>query len=161
MTRAGKAHYYLTDALGSVVATADETGAKVNAYCYSPRGVSRSASSEKVGQLHRFADGYQDVTGLEGDPVNRVDPSGLFRFKDLGIATLIGAAAGATTGCDEGAVTAAIVGSAAGPGGTTVGALGGMRHRSSRGRIRWRGWRSCDIAPEPAPQAVAELKEEA
>ncbi|MDW4919019.1 RHS repeat protein, partial [Streptomyces californicus] len=42
MTRGGKNHYYLTDALGSVVALADETGTKVNTYAYSPRGVQRA-----------------------------------------------------------------------------------------------------------------------
>ncbi|MFF1713178.1 RHS repeat-associated core domain-containing protein [Streptomyces sp. NPDC058268] len=156
MTRGGKAYYYLTDALGSVVATADESGAKVNSYFYSPRGVTRGVSSEKIAQPYRCAGGYQDVTGLyhfaaryydpnigrfnspdpsgqeknpylyaEGDPVNRIDPTGLFSFKDLGIDTLIGAVGGAVTGCVGGAVTAGIVGSAAGPGGTTVGALGG------------------------------------
>ncbi|WP_409062497.1 hypothetical protein [Streptomyces sp. SYP-A7185] len=61
----------------------------------------------------------------EGDPVNRIDPTGLFSFKDLGIDTLIGGIGGAVTGCVGGAVTAGMVGSAADPGGTTVGALGG------------------------------------
>ncbi|MEV8320875.1 hypothetical protein AB0Q95_42665 [Streptomyces sp. NPDC059900] len=53
------AYDYLTDALCSVVATADESGAKANSYSYSPRGVTRSASSEKVAQPYRFASGYQ------------------------------------------------------------------------------------------------------
>ncbi|MGW6529114.1 RHS repeat-associated core domain-containing protein [Streptomyces venezuelae] len=156
MTRDGKTYFYLTDALGSVVAVTDETGEKVNSYSYSPRGVQRSTTSEKATQPYRFAGGYQDPTGLyhfaaryydpnigrftqrdpsgqeknpylyaEGDPVNRIDPTGLFSFKDLGIDTLIGTIGGAVTGCVGGAVTAGIVGSAAGPGGTTVGALGG------------------------------------
>ncbi|WP_435897588.1 RHS repeat-associated core domain-containing protein [Streptomyces albidoflavus] len=109
MTAKGKAYYYLTDALGSVIATADETGAKTNTYAYSPRGVTRTThTTEKIPQPYRFTSGYQDPTGLyhlaaryydphigrftqpdpsgqeknpylyaEGDPVNRIDPSGL------------------------------------------------------------------------------------
>ncbi|MBW5423344.1 RHS repeat protein [Streptomyces sp. BG9H] len=108
MTRDGKTYFYLTDAIGSVVAVADESGTKVNGYSYSPRGVARDAGGEKVTQPYRFAGGYQDPTGLyhfqaryydpnigrftqpdpsgqeenpylyaEGDPVNRIDPSGL------------------------------------------------------------------------------------
>nr|WP_232627224.1 RHS repeat-associated core domain-containing protein [Streptomyces alfalfae] len=108
MTRDGKTYFYLTDAIGSVVAITDESGAKVNTYAYSPRGVTRAATSEKTPQPYRFAGGYQDPTGLyhyaaryydpnigrfnstdpsgqeqnpylyaEGDPVNRIDPSGL------------------------------------------------------------------------------------
>ncbi|MEG8281223.1 RHS repeat-associated core domain-containing protein, partial [Streptomyces sp. AHA2] len=105
----GKTYYYLTDAIGSVVALADGGGNKVNTYAYSPRGVRiLSQSSEPVAQPYRFAGGYQDPTGLyhfqaryydanigrftqpdpsgqeknpylyaEGDPVNRIDPSGL------------------------------------------------------------------------------------
>ncbi|MEV0123230.1 RHS repeat-associated core domain-containing protein [Streptomyces sp. NPDC050703] len=108
MTRDGKTYFYLTDAIGSVVAITDESGTKVNDYSYSPRGVTRAAGSEKITQPYRFAGGYQDPTGLyhfaaryydpnvgrfnspdpsgqeqnpylyaEGDPVNRIDPSGL------------------------------------------------------------------------------------
>ncbi|MEU9026234.1 RHS repeat-associated core domain-containing protein [Streptomyces sp. NPDC048383] len=114
MTTGGKSYYYLTDALGSVVALADGSGTKVNTYSYSPRGVQRAATSEQVPQPYRFAGGYQDPTGLyhfqaryydpnlgrfnspdpsgqeknpylyaEGDPVNRIDPSGLLSL-DLG-----------------------------------------------------------------------------
>lgn len=126
MTTEGKSYYYLTDALGSVVGLADESGTKVNTYAYSPRGVTRASTSEKVSQPYRFAGGYQDPTGLyhfearyydpnigrftqpdpsgqeknpylyaEGDPVNRIDPSGLLSLGEgLGLAgTLVGAAA--------------------------------------------------------------------
>ncbi|MFJ6699347.1 RHS repeat-associated core domain-containing protein [Streptomyces sp. NPDC091272] len=110
MTTGGKSYYYLTDALGSVLALADETGAKVNEYRYSPRGVD-GTFTEKVPQPYRFAGGYQDPTGLyhlkaryydprigrftspdpsgqeknpylyaEGDPVNRIDPNGTLSF---------------------------------------------------------------------------------
>ncbi len=116
MTTGGKSYYYLTDALGSVIALADEAGTKVNSYSYSPRGVTRAATSESAPQPHRFAGGYQDPTGLyhyearyydpnigrfnspdpsgqeknpylyaEGDPVNRIDPSGLAAWDALGM----------------------------------------------------------------------------
>ncbi|WP_329014131.1 RHS repeat-associated core domain-containing protein [Streptomyces sp. NBC_00690] len=108
MTTGGRSYYYLTDAIGSVVALADDTGTKVNTYAYEPRGVKRSTTTETVPQPYRFAAGYQDPTGLyhyaaryydphtsrftspdpsgqeknpylyaEGDPVNRIDPTGL------------------------------------------------------------------------------------
>jgi RHS repeat-associated protein len=114
MTTGGKSYYYLTDAIGSIIALADETGTKVNTYAYSPRGVGRSTTTEKVPQPYRFAGGYQDPTGLyhfaaryydpnigrftspdpsgqeknpylyaEGDPVNRIDPTGLLSIGDV------------------------------------------------------------------------------
>ncbi|WP_308370055.1 hypothetical protein [Streptomyces sp. McG3] len=55
MTRGRKNHYCLTDALCSVVAPADETGAKANAY--SPRGVRRATTSRTLPQSNRFAGG--------------------------------------------------------------------------------------------------------
>ncbi|HET6859639.1 MAG TPA: RHS repeat-associated core domain-containing protein [Streptomyces sp.] len=126
MTTGGKSYYYLTDALGSVIGLADETGTKVSTYSYSPRGATRAATSETVSQPYRYAGGYQDPTGLyhfearyydpnigrfnspdpsgqeknpylyaEGDPVNRIDPSGLLSLGEgLGLAgTAIGLAA--------------------------------------------------------------------
>ncbi|WP_241269270.1 RHS repeat-associated core domain-containing protein [Streptomyces chrestomyceticus] len=75
MNRGGKSYYYLTDALGSVVGLADETGAKVNSYGYSPRGVARAANSEQVPQPYRFAGGYQDSTGLYHLGARYYDPS--------------------------------------------------------------------------------------
>lgn len=115
MTRGGKNHYYLTDALGSVVALTDEAGTKVSTYAYSPRGVQRAVTTEQVPQPYRFAGGYQDPTGLyhfaaryydpnigrfttpdpsgqeqnpylyaEGDPVNRIDPTGLLSLSGIG-----------------------------------------------------------------------------
>ncbi|MFE3688700.1 RHS repeat-associated core domain-containing protein [Streptomyces sp. NPDC059095] len=106
MTTGGKAYYYLTDALGSVIGLADESGTRVNTYTYSPRGVART-TTQAVPQPYRFAGGHQDPTGLyhfgaryydpnigrftqpdpsgqeknpylyaEGDPVNRIDPRG-------------------------------------------------------------------------------------
>ncbi|MEU0355804.1 RHS repeat-associated core domain-containing protein [Streptomyces cyaneofuscatus] len=131
MTRGGKNHYYLTDALGSVVALADESGTKVNTYSYSPRGVQRAATSEQAPQPYRFAGGYQDPTGLyhfaaryydpnigrfttpdpsgqeknpylyaEGDPVNRIDPTGLWSAMDTINTTIavVGLAAAIPTG---------------------------------------------------------------
>ncbi|MFI2242555.1 RHS repeat-associated core domain-containing protein [Streptomyces chrestomyceticus] len=75
MNRGGKSYYYLTDALGSVVGLADETGAKVNSYGYSPRGVARAANTEQVPQPYRFAGGYQDPTGLYHLGARYYDPS--------------------------------------------------------------------------------------
>ncbi|WP_435847476.1 RHS repeat-associated core domain-containing protein [Streptomyces cyaneofuscatus] len=143
MTRGGKNHYYLTDALGSVVALADESGTKVNTYSYSPRGVQRAATSEQAPQPYRFAGGYQDPTGLyhfaaryydpnigrfttpdpsgqeenpylyaEGDPVNRIDPTGLLSLDGIGNALGIGGIvyAGLTEGQDAAeAATAAMI----------------------------------------------------
>ncbi|MFG3149127.1 RHS repeat-associated core domain-containing protein [Streptomyces sp. NPDC048243] len=54
-----------SDALGSVVALADNDGNKVDSYTYSPRGVRILAqSTEPVAQPYRFAGNYQDPTGL-------------------------------------------------------------------------------------------------
>ncbi|MGW7276328.1 RHS repeat-associated core domain-containing protein [Streptomyces sp. NPDC054864] len=161
MTRDGKAHYYLTDALGSVVAVTDEAGAKVNTYSYSPRGVTRSTTSEKTPQPYRFAGGYQDPTGMyhfsaryydpnvgrftqpdpsgqeknpylyaEGDPVNRIDPTGLYGIsdftKDIGAvaaSAASGAAVGSGVGCGVGFFVATLPG--CGAGATAGGAIGG------------------------------------
>ncbi|MFD3959307.1 MULTISPECIES: RHS repeat-associated core domain-containing protein [Streptomyces] len=75
MTRGGNNHYYLTDALGSVVALADEAGTKVNTYGYSPRGVQRATTTEQVLQPYRFAGGYQDPTGLYHFAARYYDPN--------------------------------------------------------------------------------------
>ncbi|MFE7119985.1 RHS repeat-associated core domain-containing protein [Streptomyces sp. NPDC057654] len=136
MTREGTSYYYLTDAHGSVIGLADNTGAKVNTYAYSPRGVARSGMpTEKVTQPYRFAGGYQDPTGLyhfgaryydpnltrftqpdpsgqeknpylyaEGDPVNRIDPTGMFSLGKFLKDTIGGALVGAAGGCVAGAV---------------------------------------------------------
>jgi RHS repeat-associated protein len=77
MTRDGKAYHYLTDALGSVVALTDESGTKVNTYAYSPRGVTRSTTTEKAGlsQPYRFAGGHQDPTGMYHLGARYYDPN--------------------------------------------------------------------------------------
>ncbi|WP_353940162.1 RHS repeat-associated core domain-containing protein [Streptomyces sp. HUAS MG91] len=75
MTRSGKAYYYLTDAIGSVIGLADESGTKVNTYSYSPRGVTRSASSEQIAQPYGFAGGYEDTTGLIHYQARYYDPN--------------------------------------------------------------------------------------
>ncbi|MFJ3996572.1 RHS repeat-associated core domain-containing protein [Streptomyces parvus] len=175
VTRGGKNHYYLTDALGSVVALADDAGAKVNTYAYSPRGVQRAATAEQVPQPYRFAGGYQDPTGLyhfaaryydpnigrfttpdpsgqeqnpylyaAGDPVNRIDPTGLFSMGDV-MALTVGTAftvaatvvtgnpwvGGAIGGCVGGMVGQSIAGGDAGDiglgcaAGAAFGAVGG------------------------------------
>ncbi|WP_309051102.1 RHS repeat-associated core domain-containing protein [Streptomyces sp.] len=74
MTTGGKSYYYLTDALGSVVALADEAGTKVNTYSYSPRGVQRAGTSEQVPQPYQFAGGYHDATGLYHFAARYYDP---------------------------------------------------------------------------------------
>ncbi|CAL9334569.1 hypothetical protein SUDANB108_00141 [Streptomyces sp. enrichment culture] len=48
MTTGGKSYVCLADEIGSVVAVADETGAKVNGYAYSPRCVERGTATEKA-----------------------------------------------------------------------------------------------------------------
>ncbi|WP_376767086.1 RHS repeat-associated core domain-containing protein [Streptomyces bohaiensis] len=150
-------HYFVTDAIGSVVAVVDEARSQVNAYSYSPRGVTRSAhTTEEVDQPYRFAGGYQDDTGLyhlsaryydprigrftqpdpsgqeenpylyaEGDPVNRIDPTGLYsdeEFREdvgfVGSTTGIGAGLGAAVGS-----VVPVVGTGAGGG---VGAAAGF-----------------------------------
>ncbi|NEB75837.1 RHS repeat-associated core domain-containing protein [Streptomyces sp. SID14478] len=76
MTRSGKAYYYLTDAIGSVIGTTDETGAKVNTYAYSPRGVTRTTlTSEQVTQPYQFAGGYHDSSGLYHYAARYYDPN--------------------------------------------------------------------------------------
>ncbi|MFG3101732.1 RHS repeat-associated core domain-containing protein [Streptomyces sp. NPDC048182] len=124
MTTGGKTYVYLTDAIGSVVATADTDGNKVDSYTYSPRGVRiMDQSDEPVDQPYRFAGNYQDRTGLyhlgaryydanigrftqpdpsgqeknpylyaEGDPINRIDPTGLWTGWDT-VATAFATAA--------------------------------------------------------------------
>ncbi|WP_393073299.1 RHS repeat-associated core domain-containing protein [Streptomyces sp. LN704] len=159
MTTGGKTYFYLTDAIGSVVALADIDGNKVDSYTYSPRGVRILAqSTEPVAQLCRFAGNYEDPTGLyrlqaryydanfgrytqpapsgqeqnpylyaEGDPVNRIDPTGLFSWSDaldigsdiFGVVTgcLSGIAAPSTSGVTEFA-------SVFGPAGTAAAVIG-------------------------------------
>uniref|UniRef100_UPI000515E6BC RHS repeat-associated core domain-containing protein n=1 Tax=Streptomyces californicus TaxID=67351 RepID=UPI000515E6BC len=83
---------------------ADETGTKVNTYAYSPRGVQRAGTTEQVHQPYRFAGGARyydpnigrfttpDPSGQEknpylyaaGDPVNKIDPTGLAFLDVLG-----------------------------------------------------------------------------
>ncbi|MHB9756550.1 RHS repeat-associated core domain-containing protein [Streptomyces sp. BYX5S] len=75
MTRSGKAYYYLTDAIGSVIGVTDESGTKVNTYAYSPRGVIRAASTETVAQPYGFAGGYADTTGLIHYQARYYDPN--------------------------------------------------------------------------------------
>ncbi|MFC8130212.1 RHS repeat-associated core domain-containing protein [Streptomyces sp. NPDC057302] len=123
MARDGKAYYYLTDALGSVVAVADESGARSLLLLQPPRR-HPGAGSEKVSHPYRFV-GYQDPTGLyhfaaryydpnigrfnspdppgqqknpypyaEGDPVNRIDTNGLASFGISGEVCAFGACVG-------------------------------------------------------------------
>ena len=117
MTREGKAYYYLTDALGSVIGLADEAGTKVNTYAYSPRGVTRTtATTEQIAQPYRFAGGHHD-------------PTGLFSFGDFLKDTIGGALVGAAGGCVAGAVGSIWTGPGALAGcgiGAATGGAGGL-----------------------------------
>ncbi|WP_308455443.1 RHS repeat-associated core domain-containing protein [Streptomyces sp. SM14] len=73
-TRDGESHYYVTDAVGSVVGVMDESGSMLNSYSYSPRGVTRSGSSVEIDQPYGFAGGYQDATGLYHLSARYYDP---------------------------------------------------------------------------------------
>ncbi|WP_349349047.1 hypothetical protein [Streptomyces sp. YIM 103828] len=64
MATGGKAYFYLTDALSSAVAMADESGAQVSTYKYSPRGVrALDGTDEKQWLPYQFICGYRDDTG--------------------------------------------------------------------------------------------------
>ncbi|GAA0617862.1 RHS repeat-associated core domain-containing protein [Streptomyces crystallinus] len=126
MTTGASSLYYLTDALGSVIALTDDTGTKVKSYTYTPRGAERTAT-EKFSQPYRLAAGYKDPTGLyhlgaryydpnlgrftqpdpsgreknpylyaEGDPANRIDPQGLISLS--GVADALGPVGDVITG---------------------------------------------------------------
>ncbi|MER7803027.1 RHS repeat-associated core domain-containing protein [Streptomyces parvulus] len=121
MTSGGASHYYLTDVQGSVIGLVDATGKRTATYSYGPYGEARTTSGTnqpyrytgtyldpsglyKMGaryydpQLGRFT--QPDPSGKEsnlyayaaGDPVNRVDPSGLLSLGEgLGLAgTVVG-----------------------------------------------------------------------
>ncbi|MER6240652.1 hypothetical protein ABT185_32175 [Streptomyces clavifer] len=94
MAREGKDYYYLTDAFGSVVAMADETGTKVNNYSYSPQVSSappparRCPSTTGSSAAARPPPAQEENPHFyaEGDAVNRIDPSGL-----LSLSAVVGA----------------------------------------------------------------------
>ncbi|MET9137568.1 RHS repeat-associated core domain-containing protein [Streptomyces parvulus] len=121
MTSGGASQYYLTDVQGSVIGLVDATGKRTATYSYGPYGEARTTSGTnqpyrytgtyldpsglyKMGaryydpQLGRFT--QPDPSGKEsnlyayaaGDPVNRVDPSGLLSLGEgLGLAgTVVG-----------------------------------------------------------------------
>ncbi|CAI4174037.1 RHS repeat domain-containing protein [Streptomyces albidoflavus] len=84
MATGGKAHFYLTDALSSAVAMADESGAQVSTYKYSPRGVRvLDGTDEKLWQPYQFIGGYRDDTGLHHFAARYDDPDiGRFTSQD-------------------------------------------------------------------------------
>ncbi len=84
MTTGGKAYFYLTDALSSAVAMADESGAQVSTYKYSPRGVRvLDGTDEKLWQPYQFICGYRDDTGLYHFAARYDDPNiGRFTSQD-------------------------------------------------------------------------------
>ena len=67
-------HYYILDALGSVVALTDDSGAVVGRYSYEPYG--KATHSGTVQSAFQFASGYHDSqTGLVKFGVRYYDPT--------------------------------------------------------------------------------------
>ncbi|MFF7871723.1 RHS repeat-associated core domain-containing protein [Streptomyces qaidamensis] len=166
MTSGGTSQYYLTDVQGSVIGLVDAAGKRTATYSYGPYGEARTTTGTnqpyrytgsyldpsglyKMGaryydpQLARFT--QPDPSGQEsnfyayaaGDPVNRIDPSGLdFLGLDkegwgnaLSIAgTVVGAAALAPVGGVGVAVGAAALS-------TGLGVAGGALEGDSAGQI--------------------------
>ncbi|MCS0637538.1 DUF6531 domain-containing protein [Streptomyces sp. LP05-1] len=135
----GGSHYYLTDALGSVIGLVDESGKRVNTYLYTPGGEARAGTAETVPQPFRFTGGQQDPTGLyhfgaryydpqtvrftqpdpsgqevnpylyaEGDPVNRIDPTGYIAWGKYAKSCLKGAGQGLLVGFITGAAATGV-----------------------------------------------------
>ncbi|MCW2608741.1 MAG: sle [Frankiales bacterium] len=79
-TRTGTtSHYYLFDALGSVVALISPTGQKVNSYTYDPYGQNR-AKTEAITNPYQYTSGILDTaTGLYKLGIRYYDPT-LGRF---------------------------------------------------------------------------------
>jgi RHS repeat-associated protein len=76
--RSGTSHfYYVFDALGSVIALTDGSGAIAASYTYDPYGTTLSASGAQAGvNPFRFASGYFDsATGLTKFGARYYDPS--------------------------------------------------------------------------------------
>ncbi|PJE99503.1 Wall-associated protein [Streptomyces carminius] len=74
MRTGGKSHYYLTDALGSVMGLTDENGKRTHTYDYGPTGLPRTTPTETVPQPYRFAGTYLDPTGLYKMGARYYDP---------------------------------------------------------------------------------------
>jgi len=81
--RTGTTHaYYLTDALGSVLALVDTTGTIGASYTYDPYGITTTSGSLASSNPWRYTSGYQDPTGLYHLNARYYDPS-LGRFTQL------------------------------------------------------------------------------
>ncbi|WP_338018225.1 RHS repeat-associated core domain-containing protein [Streptomyces taklimakanensis] len=74
MTTGGKSHYYLTDALGSVMGLVDASGERTHTYDYGPTGLPRTTPTETVPQPYRFTGTYLDPTGLYKMGARYYDP---------------------------------------------------------------------------------------
>jgi RHS repeat-associated protein len=83
MRTGGKSHYYLTDALGSVMGLVDASGARTHTCDYGPTGLPRTTPAETVPQPYRFAGTYLDPTGLYKMSARYYDPH-LGRFTQPG-----------------------------------------------------------------------------
>jgi len=82
--RTGTTHaYYLTDALGSVLALVDTTGTIGASYTYDPYGITTTSGTPlATSNPWRYTSGYQDPTGLYHLNARYYDPS-LGRFTQL------------------------------------------------------------------------------
>lgn len=75
--------YYVTDHIGSVIATVNESGNLKNRYSYDPWGKMTSSGTDTVYQPWRFAGAYfDDLTGLYKMGVRYYDPS-IHRFTQM------------------------------------------------------------------------------
>ncbi|GAA1357986.1 RHS repeat-associated core domain-containing protein [Streptomyces beijiangensis] len=158
MTRDGKSYYYLTDATGNVMGLVDSTGTRTHTYTYTPAGQPRTTTEQtpqpnrytgayldptglyKMGaryydpNLARFT--TPDPSGqetnpylyAEGDPVNRIDPNGLFSvgafLGGVGIAVVAVGSGIATVAAAPACVTIIGCAPAIVAGGTTIASVG-------------------------------------
>ncbi|MER7777800.1 RHS repeat-associated core domain-containing protein [Streptomyces sp. NPDC096191] len=166
MTAGGASQYYLTDVQGSVIGLVDSAGKRTATYSYGPYGEARTTSGTdqpyrytgtyldpsglyKMGaryydpQLGRFT--QPDPSGKEsnlyayaaGDPVNRIDPSGLdFLGLDKegwgNALSIAGTVVGAATLVPFGGVGVAVGAAALSTG---LGVAGGVLEGDSAGQI--------------------------
>ncbi|WP_344358281.1 RHS repeat-associated core domain-containing protein [Streptomyces gobitricini] len=157
MRTGGKSYYYLTDATGNVLGLVDEQGTRTHTYAYNPTGRARTTTetipqpyrfagtyADPTGLYKMGARYYDpntsrftqpDPSGQEtnpylyatGDPINRIDPSGLGWLQKVGgVISDSESIVGAATGCIAGLGAASETGiiQAAGVFGGGIGAVG-------------------------------------
>ncbi|MGA4798987.1 RHS repeat-associated core domain-containing protein [Streptomyces lavendulocolor] len=153
----GKSYYYLTDATSNILGLVDEQGTRTHTYAYNPTGRARTTTetipqpyrfagtySDPTGLYKMGARYYDpntarftqpDPSGQEinlylyaaGDPINRIDPSGLGWLQKVGgvisdSENIVGAATGCIAGLGAASETGII--QAAGVFGGGIGAVG-------------------------------------